>query len=335
MGVVIINRLKTIKEFIIIFISYNSFLNVDKFASALIRSTRLNIDKLASSIIRYTPFFSKWLLVSMTLSSVLSLTACTSTRVREIDATNIYQLEALRDETPPGQAAGTPQGTGLSSLRIKALEDTAMSIAAQGGLAWSSKQINARLLRDKWYLETVYNFNGMMLSHGVLPPVLVQGDNSLNLADPDTIRVADKTYKIVKQARFATTPPNWREYLWMAFNKPEIPHKFLLPRTAEERKIWQRAVAAGWGKGIQQATSIFQQNLARLKRDYQGMILYRKLLEQKMINAPFVSRTELGVTGDGNDMRINDQVLRITEHPQLQTDSRGWKAVVVKQDDNI
>jgi len=90
----------------------------------------------------------------------------------------------------------------------------------------------------------------------------------------------------------------------------------------EEQKVWKASVRLGWEKGIEQAYSIFKQNLARLKRHYQGMILYRKLLQQKMINAPFVSRTELGVTGDGDDMRINDQVLRIVELPHLQTETQ-------------
>ena len=88
----------------------------------------------------------------------------------------------------------------------------------------------------------------------------------------------------------------------------------------------------GWQKGIEQGYTIFQQNLARLKRDYRGMILYRKLLQEKMISAPFVSRTELGVTGNGSNMRINDQVLRIVELPKLQTNSRNWKAVVVQHE---
>jgi defect-in-organelle-trafficking protein DotC len=259
-----------------------------------------------------------------------SLTACSSSH-QTIDPTNFNQLENIREEPTRNGETGSPE---LSQIRAKALEDTAMSLAAQGSLAWASQQINRHLEQDKWYLETTYNFNGMMLSHGVLPPVLVQGDNSLNLADPNTIRVADKTYKIAQQARFATTPPNWREYLWMSYSKPEIPQKFLLPKNKEESKIWRHAIRVGWEKGIQQSSSIFQQNLARLKRDYQGMILYRKLLQAKMISAPFVSRTELGVTGDGSDMRINDQVLRITELPQLQTDSSGWKATVVKENDN-
>lgn len=258
------------------------------------------------------------------------LTACTSTSP-EIDPTNLNQLASLQEKPLEGTPAAAAPG--VSHIRLKALEDTAMSLAAQGGLSWASKHINEQLLKDRWYLETTYNFNGMMLSHGVLPPVLVQGDNSLNLADPNTIRVADRTYKIIQQARFATTPPNWREYLWMAYGKPELPPKFLLPRNKDEAKVWRAAVLLGWQKGVQQSVTIFQQSLARLKRDFQGMILYRKLLAEKMISAPYVSRTELGVTGDGTDMRVNDQVLRITEHPKLQTDSSNWKAIVVKQND--
>ena len=138
---------------------------------------------------------------------------------------------------------------------------------------------------------------------------------------------------IISQARFATTPPNWHDYLWMTYTKPDVPSKFLLPRNKEEHRVWKRAIQTGWEKGIQQAYSIFQQSLARLKRDYQGMLLYRKLLQEKMVSPPYVSTTALGVTGNGTDMRINDQVLRITELPKLQTDSANWKAIVVKQDD--
>jgi defect-in-organelle-trafficking protein DotC len=247
-----------------------------------------------------------------------------------IDSTNIQQLENMQNADPSHLAAAPA----ISQIRLKALEDTAMSLAAQGGLAATSQEINTHSEQNKWYMETVYNFNGMLLSHGVLPPVLVESNENLNLADPNTIRVADKTYKIIAQARFATTPPNWRDYLWMTFKKPELPNQVLLPQTDEERALWKKAIKIGWEKGIQQAYSIFQQNLARLKRDYQGMILYRKLLQEKMVTPPYVSKTELGVTGNGTDMRINDQVLRITELPKLQTNSNDWNAIVVQQNDN-
>ncbi len=264
----------------------------------------------------------------LTIASLL--TACTPYyRHHDVDTTSLVELQGIK----AGTITGGLSGAEIGQLRLKALEDTAMSLGAQGGLASASEQVNLNLNKDHKHLDSIFNFNGMMLSHGVLPPVLVQGDNTLNLDDPDTIRISDKTFKIVLQARFATTPPNWHDYLWLGYEKPEVPNRVLLPKTREEHEVWSKAIALGWERGTQQAYSIFQQNLARLKRDYKGMILYRKLLQEKMISAPFVSKTELGVTGDGNDMRVNDQVLRITEHPQLQTESNNWRAIVVKQDD--
>lgn len=260
------------------------------------------------------------------------MTAC-QTKHTVVDVTNLNDLENIPSEEgtiPSAEPIPKPQPS-ESSIRLRAVGDAALTLGAQGGLAWASKQINVRIKEDKWHLDTIYNFNGMMLSHGVIPPILVQGDNSLNLADPNTIRIADRTYKIIAQARFATTPPNWREYLWMNYPEPTIPHRVLLPHTKLEREIWKKNVRLGWEKGVQQAFSIYRQDLARLKRDYQGMILYRKLLQARMVSPPFVSKTELGVTGTGEDMRVNDQVLRITELPQLQTDSKTWKAIVVQE----
>lgn len=256
------------------------------------------------------------------------LSACAQqSNFYDIDTTNLKQLENAR-YNPLNRSSKRIE---MSRMRVTVLQDVGMSTGAQGGLAWASQELNCRMNEDRKYLDSIFNFSGMMLSHGVLPPVLEEGDFTLNLADPDTIRVADRTYRIIKQARFATTPPNWREYLWLNYMKPSPPHRTLLPKNYEEQKIWSRAVRIGWQKGIEQGYNIFQQNLARLKRDYRGMIIYRKLLQEKMISQPFVARTELGVTGNGTDMRINDQVLRIVEHPQLRTNSKDWHAIVVKQ----
>lgn len=266
---------------------------------------------------------------ALSAAFLLSLTACAPRQqnLADIDTTNLAQLQSVRVYP----TTSSSKRTELSQLRVKSLKESAMGVGAQGGLAYASQLMNTSMNKDRQYLDSVYNFYGMVLSHGVLPPVLAEGDNSLNLADPSTIRVADRTYKIVQQARFATTPPNWREYLWFSFSKPELPDRTLLPRTDEEQQIWRDGIREGWTKGLEQANSIFQQNLARLKRDFRGMALYRKLLQEKMISPPFVSRTELGITGDGNDMRINDQVLRIVALPKLQTNSKHWNAIVVSK----
>lgn len=268
--------------------------------------------------------FARFILPSI---FAIGLTACHHQQdFDNVDTTNIAQLEKVHITPPaPGETK-----TELSQIRSKSLQDSAMSIGAQGGLAYASRQINEQMEKDRKYLESIFNFNAMLLSHGVLPPVLEEGDNTLNLADPNTIRVSDRTYKIVQQARFVTTAPNWRDYLWLSYAKPTLPDKTLLPKNAEEQKVWREGIKTGWEKGLQQAYNIFQQNLARIKRDFRGMVLYRKLLQEKMISPPFVSRTELGITGDGSDMHVNDQVLRIVELPQLQTNSHNWKAIVVQ-----
>lgn len=259
--------------------------------------------------------------------SLLLLAACTRQVNLDIDTINLTQLQSIRVEPRPY----TGRKTELSALRAKSLQDSAMSIGAQAGLAWASMQMNKRMQRDRKLLDTIFNFDAMMLTHGVIPPVLEEGDFTLNLADPNTIRVADRTYKIVAQARFATTPPNWREYIWLSYLRPPLPDRTLLPHNDLEQKIWREGIQLGWGKGIEQAYSIFQQSLARLKRDYRGMVLYRQLLQKNMISQPFVARTQMGVTGTGSDMRINDQVLRIVELPQLQTNTKHWKAVIVNK----
>ncbi len=216
----------------------------------------------------------------------------------------------------------------ISTIRLENLKQTAQSIAAQAALSWRSRQINLMLSAQKRNLDRIFDFNYLILNQNVLPPILVEGRNTLNLADDFTIRAADHEYQIAQPPRFITTSPNWRNYIWMEYKKPETPNATLLPQNATERKIWNENIQIGWHEGVTQADQIFSTNLARLRRDYEGMILYRKLLAQHMVSPPYVSQAELGITGDGNNMHINDRVLRITSIPQLQSDSKNWRPVM-------
>ncbi len=229
------------------------------------------------------------------------------------------------------QMSTLPAGSSqINPMRLKALQDTATQLGATGALAWQSLQIDHSLKGQQQYLNHVFDFNQLLLQHNVLPPVLVEADNTLNLADNDSIRLASKTYKIQSPAEFVTAPPTWQQYLWMDYAKPEMPDHTLLPTTQAEANVWDASLKQGWQQGITQANQIFSVNLNRLKRDYTGMVLYRKLLAQDMVSAPYVAKSDLGVTGDANQIRINDQVLRITAHSQLQTDSQKWSPVLTK-----
>jgi defect-in-organelle-trafficking protein DotC len=241
---------------------------------------------------------------------------------------NLTQLKRLQAVPLKGKQRKS------EDLHVEALREIALSVGAQSGLAFRSKQINQALTRESHALDRIFNFNLLLLAHHVLPPVLVQGENLLNLTDRETLRLADRSYRIESQARFVTTPPVWRDYLWMQYAPPEKPVAAFLPKTAEEQAIWWAAVTEGWENGLKQAETIYAENLARLKRDYQGMLLYRKLLKLKMVSRPFVAHTTLGITGDANELRIQDQILRITALPALQLQAKKWAPVIVRDKNN-
>ncbi len=252
----------------------------------------------------------------------LALTAC-QTRPKG----NTDDLAGLKD-LRPGKVSSKASD---NRIRRMALRETALSVGAQSALSSRAKQINRQLKAEAKHLDTVFNFNALLMRHKILPPVLLEGDHALNLAHSQAIRLADRVYRIKKQAHFVTTPPNWREYLWLNFKKPSRPDKSMLPKNRQEQQYWQHYVEKGWEQGITQANSIFGENLARLKQDIRGMSLYRQLLVQGLVSKPFVATTHLGITGDGNHIRINDQVLRITALPQLQPDSKAWQAIINKK----
>lgn len=224
--------------------------------------------------------------------------------------------------------------TGPNEIRNTAVRQAALSYGAQNGLAWRAEQITETLNEYTHTVGRIYNFNAMLLRHNLLPPILAEDRNSLNLTDPNTIRLADRTYKIIQPARFVSTPPSWRDYIILKFKQPQTPSETLLPHTDHEREIWDHYVNIGWQEGVYQAEDMFQMNLFRMKRDYVGMVLYHALLAQNMISQPYVSKADLGITGDARQMRINDQVIRITEHSNLQPGrAKRWVPVIQNPDE--
>ena len=257
------------------------------------------------------------------------LVACASSSTMQLgDTGSLAGLQAIAGSknTKPGKNRAPAMG----KIREMALKETALSLGAQSALAWRALQINQQLTNHARNLDAIYDFNAIILEHNVLPPVLLEGRNTLNLADSQNIRISDRTYKVSKQARFISTPPNWRQYLWMDYKKPDYPHVTLLPSTRIERQIWCFYTTKGWKNGIEQADMILEDSIARIKEDFSGMILYRKLLAMNMVSPPYVSNTELGVTGDSEEIHIDDRVLRITALPALNVNSHEWRAAVAK-----
>ena len=217
--------------------------------------------------------------------------------------------------------------TKVGAIRLKAIRETAVHLGAAGALAYRSLQINCALNKEGYYLDHTFNFNRILLAHHVLPPVIVQASNSLKLSNNTTIRADRQTYRIIKSARFITTPPTWRDYLYMNYPKPKLPDHTLLPTNQAEATAWNTYLKQGWQQGSEQANEIFEENMDRLKRDFKGMIIFRKLLAEHMVSAPFVAQARIGITGNGTELRIDDHVSRIVSPAQLQPNSKKWRAM--------
>ncbi|MBN9287054.1 MAG: hypothetical protein BGO43_11765 [Gammaproteobacteria bacterium 39-13] len=223
----------------------------------------------------------------------------------------------------------------LGGIRHIGLRDAALSLGARAGLAWRAGQINALVAMHERELDIIYNFNSMLLDHNVLPPVLIEGRQTLDQTADDIIRVSDRAYSIQSQARFVTMAPTWRDYLKMHYKEPDMPDMSLLPRDETEKTVWDKYLDEGWQAGVTQADVIFAENLGRLKRDFEGMIRYRTLLAQNMVSLPFVAQVNLGITGGDSQMAINDRILRITTLPQFKSASNEWTALVTADERQV
>jgi defect-in-organelle-trafficking protein DotC len=254
-----------------------------------------------------------------------------SRRLGDIDIPVIETptLAQMIDRMPVKKDEG-PEKEG-DKLRQPAMRDAALSFGARGGLAWTSRGINEMLKSRSVELSKTYDFNRVLIrtpsQATILPPVISEANEAYETSDAGkTLRVADTVYQIVDQARFAPVAPLWHSYLVRAYTTPEPPPDTLLPKTDGERDAWKRWITEGWEMGNKQAQEIFEADMRRLERDFVGMVRYKALLEEGKVSAPVVAEASLGVTGTGQDMRVNDRGLRITKDPTLQTGTKGWSS---------
>jgi defect-in-organelle-trafficking protein DotC len=216
------------------------------------------------------------------------------------------------------------------SIRLKAMRDAALSYGAQGGLAWCAQRINEEMRAQADKIGQVFNFKELLVQGPegslVAPPIISEARDSWSSASGgQELRIADRVYEIISAARFVPTAPVWQTYLVRSFQAPQKPFPVLLPKNADERRLWKTWVAEGWNRGVGQGQAIFAADLARLERDMTGMIRYRILLAQRVVTAPHLAVGDHGVTGNGDGLRVRDRSLRITATSKLVQDSQQWR----------
>lgn len=239
--------------------------------------------------------------------------------------TSLQGIPKENKVTDDGEESGLP-----FDIRKEAQKEAAVSYGARGGLAFRTYQIRQEIQLRAPYLDKVYNFSELLIPapSGLLiePPIISEVENAMIIDNGgQQAAVSDRIYNIIANAKIVSTPRSWREYLEREWGDVETPPDILRPNNDEERAAWNKNVAIGWEQGTAQANEIFEEDLNRLQADFQGMVRFRMLLSQGMISAPYALQTDRGVTGGGDEMRVGDRAVEITNSPGLISEYDKWQ----------
>lgn len=238
----------------------------------------------------------------------------------------LSQIKNIQKQPKPAEGA-----TGMPfDIRNDAMKESALSYGARGGLAWRTYHIRHEMETRSRYMDKVFDFRQLLIPapSGLLiePPVISEAQDALLIeSGGQSAAVSDRIYNIGRNARIVSAPRTWRAYLERQWGDIPPPPDILLPTTDAELKQWLGWVDKGWEAGIAQADEIFQADLNKLTADYNGMVRYRTLLAQGMVSPPYALQVDRGVTGGGNEMRVGDRAISITDPSKLQTGTQAWQ----------
>ena len=246
---------------------------------------------------------------------------------------------AVAAEPPPALAAVVDAGPSrelsvsfAEEKRQSAMRAAAVAYGARAGLAHRGWEIGRMLERQAAQLSSIYRFRDLLLDKGgfrVLPPVASETRRAFRLgrggAEAATAR---RVVRIVSAERLVSAPPDWRDYLVREWPAAEPPVSVLFPRSSEERKRWRGWIRDGWGKGVALADDVFSADLDRLSRDFEGIVLWRRLNLARMATAPSVTLDDAPVSGGGRVLRIDEAFAKLGTPARLVPVPSEWRPLL-------
>lgn len=217
----------------------------------------------------------------------------------------------------------TEQKLEVTQLRFNVIREAAYALGVQSGVCWQQKLRLRSLENISPTLDHVFNFSPLLLEGDVLPPVIIEAGPGLRIEKASTATSIIKHYKIIADAKFVSTPPNWRFYLMQSFEKAENVNAAVLPKNSEEQNLWNEYVEKGFHDGIKQADLLFETQLNTLIRDYRGIVRFHLLAKQGIAAMPRISRGEYGITVNGKELKIGERVFRVSGTQFQKADA--WK----------
>jgi defect in organelle trafficking protein DotC len=255
---------------------------------------------------------------------ILCLSCCPA-----IAGTNDAQLSPSEQlDQVTNLRANASAGDEIPKTREIVLRGAAQILGAQTGYAERSAEILSDVKKKSLDLDRRFSFGALMLGVGVLPPVITQANDVVNV-QATTMHVAGRLYRILEPAHFVSVAPSWRDWLLLGLDaKPRLNLQgdaSQLPNNAAESAFWKSAVKEAYDKGRAQASAAFTLNLALLERTYTGMRNFYELYQRGMVTMPSISSHDSIVEKpDENTIVVGDMVFRITKPAQLVNKYSQW-----------
>ena len=236
-------------------------------------------------------------------------------RIKKIKGKNLEQLAKLKNDSR------------FESLRVYSIYNEALKYGSQNALYKSLFEFGKDMEEIGDYYDRIFNFELFMLAEGkVQPPVLVVRGASLEKEDNYTLRRTDAAYKIFKQAKVVTRTPSYIDYLTFNPIKPVEPNLMLMPQPDDKKEMeaWKEGIYDGWKLGTTQANEIINEGLYSLLRDYYGMAQFYLASRGGLISQPKYQEMNLGITTDGNNLQVGEEIFSITILPQFNSRASTW-----------
>ena len=236
---------------------------------------------------------------------------------------NAVSRPLSQEEIMSGSVADLTQGS-LDTGREKMIQVAAVSLGSKAGMSARAQEIQQALMVRAQDYDKAFNFSVLMLEPGFLPPVITEGFDAYNQPNDNEARASDCMFRIERPARITPVAPTWRTYLLEGAPPAVRPDGSVLPKGADEKRLWDYWAQVGWNQGAHLADQNYEANLARLTQDFRGMLRFKILYELGAVNKPILARANLGTTGGGNEMAVNDRIIRITKSASLDANRKNW-----------
>ncbi len=237
---------------------------------------------------------------------------------------------------PTASVVEIPQRNEQAQLRFRSMREAALSWGSQAGYHRRMWELHLMVTERTDVLDTIFDFNRVTWptpngTGWIVPPVIrSSGEIWTGGENGQTAAAADAFFEIMTPGRIAGALPSWRDYL---IHIPPSPRPVVAALRPYEEEIlqWREWAAEGWNAGFKQADLAFESEMARLERDYQGMLEFRRLHAQGMISDVVLDTASyhLGAENDGQIMRIGERSVRIAEPSRLIGDSSTWQPRIV------